>query len=235
MSWWTSSLDLEASKKFNLAARWLLRQSGTVRQRGEEFTPEELAYQKEITHKDPETGELMVLTEEHPLAGINKLMAALEQMNGLTSLDKRGELRSQFYLTLSRKPGERVADFATRYRTSVADMKAEGIVLRDGELGWWLKEKLGLDALRKQLLDTALAGAEGFNVIEAEILRLFRDLRLQDPLLRRLERANGPKLTIRRMFGPPASSSTISSAGTSTTPSRRSSFSTASSAAPAHP
>ena len=224
MSWWTSSLDLEASKKYNLAARWLLRQSGTVRQ----FTPEELGYQKEISRKDPETGELMVLTEEDPLAGINKLMAALEQMNGLTSLDKRGELRSQFYLTLSRKPGERVADFATRYRTSVADMKAEGIVLPDGELGWWLKEKLGLDALRKQLLETALAGAEGFNVIEAEILRLFRDLHLQDPLFRRLERANAPKLTIRRMFGPPTSSSTASTSGASAAPSRRSSFSTAS-------
>ena len=51
MSWWTSSFDLEATKKFNLAARWLLRQSGTVRQRGEEFLP--LAYQKEVTHQGP--------------------------------------------------------------------------------------------------------------------------------------------------------------------------------------
>ena len=54
--------------------------------------------------------------------------------------------------------------------------------LSGGELGWWLKEKVGLDALRKQLLETGLAGAEHFNVIEAEMLRLFRDLHLQDPL-----------------------------------------------------
>ena len=54
--------------------------------------------------------------------------------------------------------------------------------LSGGELGWWLKEKVGLDALRKQLLETGLAGAEHFNVIEAEMLRLFRDLHPQDPL-----------------------------------------------------
>ena len=42
-------MDLESTKKYNLAARWLLRQSGVVRQRGEEFTPDELAYQKEVS------------------------------------------------------------------------------------------------------------------------------------------------------------------------------------------
>ena len=159
-----------------------------MRQRGEEFTPDDLKYQPAITHKDLKTGEIMTLTLDDPLAGINKERSALEEMNGLTSLDKCGELRSRFYFTLARKPGERVADFATRYRTSVADMKAEGIVLPDGELGWWLKEKVGLDALRKQLLETTLAGSESFNVIEGELLRLFRDLRLQDPVFRKLER-----------------------------------------------
>ena len=43
MRWWVSSLDLQATSKYNLAARWLLKQSGIVRQRGEEFSPEELA------------------------------------------------------------------------------------------------------------------------------------------------------------------------------------------------
>ncbi len=44
MAWWTQSLDLQSTKKFNLAARWLLRQTGIVRQRGEEFDPQDLAY-----------------------------------------------------------------------------------------------------------------------------------------------------------------------------------------------
>ena len=62
--WWQSALDLESTKKYSLAARWLLRQTGIVRQRGEEFTPDELSYQKEVVAKDPETGDDVVLVEE---------------------------------------------------------------------------------------------------------------------------------------------------------------------------
>ena len=46
-------------------------------------------------------------------------------------------------------------------------MKAEGLTLPDAELGWFLKEKLGLDPLRKQLLETALLGSESYAVIES--------------------------------------------------------------------
>ena len=67
----------------------------------------------------------------------------------------------------------------------MADLKTEGVVLPDSELGWFLKEKLGLDPLRKQLLETALVGKEGYAVIEAEALRLFKDLRSSDPLFRK--------------------------------------------------
>ena len=68
MKWWTSSLDLEGTKKYNLAARWLLRQSGVVRQRGEEFNPEELQFQPEVKGQDPQTGDEVVLTPEDPLS-----------------------------------------------------------------------------------------------------------------------------------------------------------------------
>jgi len=44
MSWWISSLNIEDTKKYNLAARWLLRQTGSVRARGEEFLPEEFHF-----------------------------------------------------------------------------------------------------------------------------------------------------------------------------------------------
>ena len=54
MRWWLSALDLEGTK-------WLLRQSGVVRQRGEEFLPEELEYQKEEKGVDPETGNEVTL------------------------------------------------------------------------------------------------------------------------------------------------------------------------------
>ncbi|CAE7229821.1 pol [Symbiodinium sp. CCMP2592] len=149
MNWWLSSLDVESTKKFNLAARWLLRQSGVVRQRGEEFAPEDLVYQKEVKAKDPDGVEIVV-TKEDAFAGIKKLMNALEGINGKSALDRKGELRNQFYLTLRRSPGERSADFLSRFRVLTAEMRAEGIDLPTGELGWFLREKLGLDPLRKQ-------------------------------------------------------------------------------------
>jgi len=97
MKWWTSCLDLDATEKFNLAARWLLRQSGVVRQRGEEFNPEELEYQHETKAPDPQTGEQVVIVPEDPLSGLNKLSETLESINGKTTLDKRVELRNSFF------------------------------------------------------------------------------------------------------------------------------------------
>ena len=211
--WWISSIDLTGTTKFNLAARFLLRQEGIARQRGEEFNPSELQYKAAELGLDPETGESIQLTEPDYLAGLNKLMAAWETMNGRTALDKRGELRQTFYMDLQRRPGERVTEFATRFRSLVADLRAEGVQLHDNELGWWLKQKLGLDALRKQLLDTALQGSEDYNVIETEVLRLFRDLHDNDPMKRRFEPSQ--KLTVRRMFGGRPASSAASSVGPS--------------------
>ena len=185
MKWWTSSLDLEGTKKYNLAARWLLRQSGVVRQRGEEFNPEELQFQPEIKGQDPQTGDEVVITPEDPLSGLNKLLKALEGINGKTTLDKRGELRNLFYLELKRKPGERIAEFCSRFRVALADLRTEGVSLPSGEIGWFFKTKLGLDPLRVQLLDTALQGSEEYETIEREVLRLFKDLHSQDPLVRK--------------------------------------------------
>ncbi|CAK9101246.1 Retrovirus-related Pol polyprotein from transposon RE1 (Retro element 1) (AtRE1) [Includes: Protease RE1 [Durusdinium trenchii] len=185
MSWWLAGLDIQSTKKYNLAARWLLRQSGVVRQRGEEFDPAELEYQKEVKMPNAETGDDEIVTPEDPLSGINRLLRALEEMTGRTSLDKRGELRNVFYLELKRRSGERISEFATRFRGLIAEMKSEGVTIHDGELGWWFKQKLGLDPLRTQLLDTALAGAEDYSTIECEVLRLFKDLHSADPLHRR--------------------------------------------------
>ena len=197
VSWWISSLDLTSTGKYNLAARFLLRQDGIARQRGEEFTPDQLVHQPAEVLKDPQTGEDIEVAPANYLAGIEKLMDAWEQMNGRTALDKRGELRQMFYVDLVRAPNERVSEFATRFRSLVADLRAEGVVIHDNELGWWLKQKLGLDAIRRQLLDTALAGSEDYNVTEREILRLFRDLHDNDPLRRKFDQ---PKLTIKRLF-----------------------------------
>lgn len=225
MKWWTQSLDLASTAKYNLAARWLLRQHGALRQRGEEFDPDELAYVPAVTATDPDTGESIELSPPDYLAGLNKLLEALEKTLGLTSLGKKGELRQHFYVELRRKPGERLMEFCTRFRTLVSDLKTEGVHLPDGELGWFLREKLGLDPLRRQLLDTALQGREAYADIETESLRLFKDLHLSDPLNRRFDGGgrfdnNRSKLTIRRMFG----AGSLGSSAASTAPSRASSL-----------
>lgn len=205
-----------------------MRQTGIVRQRGEEFRPEDLAYKPAETYDDPTTGETIEITPPDYLFGLNKLLTALEGINGQSLLDKRGELRNQFYLELKRAPNERVAEFCTRFRTLSSDLAAEGVSIQSSELGWFLRQKLGLDSLRQQLLETALAGREEYNIVEAECLRLFRDLHLNDPL-RRHDRPDRPKLTIRRLFQAqqPSRSPSSSASSISRSPSM---FSSASSA-----
>ena len=60
-------------------------------------------------------------------------------------------------------------------------MRREGINLLAGELGLFLNSRLGSDALRVQLLDTALQGEEDYDDVEREVLRLFRNLHVADP------------------------------------------------------
>lgn len=131
MKWWVHSLDLPSTAKYNLAARWLIRQTGIVRQRGEEFDPDELKHLPAQIATDPATGENVELAPADYLYGLNKLLDSLESINGRTLLDKRGELRQQFYVELRRKAGERASEFATRFRTLVADLKSEGVVIQD--------------------------------------------------------------------------------------------------------
>ena len=144
VTWWLSSLDLSKTTGYNLAARFLLRQ-----QRGEEFSPDEQAFVPPPKTVDPLTGEQLDDPDAVPdyLVGVNKLLKAWEEMTGRTALDKRGELRQAFYMDLSRKAGERVSEFCTRYRSLVADLQGEGVIVGDAELGWWLRQKIGLDPL----------------------------------------------------------------------------------------
>jgi hypothetical protein len=185
MSWWMASLDVESCRKYNVAARWALRQFGVVRARCEEFEPDELLVSQAITMPDPATGDETVVTPADPFACLKKLMKALEESVGKTELDRRGELRAQFYQDMRRAPGERISAFCTRFRTLASELKREGIDLPKSELGWFLKDRMGLDAIRRQLLETALGGREEYDAVEGEALRLFRDLHAADPLQKR--------------------------------------------------
>ena len=79
----------------------------------------------------------------------------------------------------------------------VGELKSEGVQLPTTELGLFLRTKLGLDPLREQLLETALAGREEYDSIEREVLRLFKDLHSADPLHRR---AGGEKGSMLQRF-----------------------------------
>ena len=128
MQWWISSLDIEATKKYNLAARWLLRQTGVVRQSGEEFSPKDLEYPTEIKTKHLDGVKIIVVPED-PLSGLTKLLKALEGINGRTASERKGELRNLFFLALQRRPGEPPADFMSRFRSVMAELKQESIEL----------------------------------------------------------------------------------------------------------
>ena len=78
--------------------------------------------------------------------------------------------------------GESIVQFALRYRTFIAEMRAEGIVLDDGEAAWFFKHKLGLSEVQKQMLETTLgAESEVYSVRERESVRLFKRLHMPSP------------------------------------------------------
>ena len=193
--------------------------------------PSDLEGVKEDSMEDPDTGEKIIRVEANPFAGLEKLMSALEATVGKSALDRKGELRAQYYQEIKRHPGERISAFCTRYRTLAAELKREGIHLHEEELGWMLKERLGLDPIRKQLLETALAGKEAYDLVETECLRLFRDLHTADPLHKSRQPEKAPLLQrfLQSQTGPASSYRSSSTSASSMTPSSVRSFRTQSS------
>ena len=80
-----------------MAARWALGQYGIVRARCEEFEPDDLLGTKEEKIKDPDSGEEAIVVQADPFSGLRKLM---EESVGKTLLNRKGELRAQFYQDL---------------------------------------------------------------------------------------------------------------------------------------
>ena len=61
---------------------------------------------------------------------------------------------------------------------------------------------MGLESLRKQLLETALGSKEDYESVEAEALRLFRDIHTSDPLYKKINDHNKSSL-LSRFVGQP--------------------------------
>ena len=94
-------------------------------------------------------------------------------MVGMDVAETKAELQDQFYKHLSRKTGERVIDWMSRFREHTSNMKAEGIVIDDEELVYMLKEKTRLTPYRREMLDTFLGAGADYGKTEAAIVRLF--------------------------------------------------------------
>eukprot|EP00435_Cladocopium_sp_Y103_P020425 s2050_g5.t1 len=78
------------------------RQTGVVRARCEEFDPADLAGTAEVRATNPDSGSETVTTAADPFSGLRKLMKALEESMGRTEMDRKAELRKQFYQTIRR-------------------------------------------------------------------------------------------------------------------------------------
>jgi hypothetical protein len=89
------SLEKESCKKFKVAARWMLRQTGVVRARYEEFFPEEL--EANVGIYPPTEG--AEVEEADPFFGLKELLESLEQLNGTTELDRKETFELNFIKT----------------------------------------------------------------------------------------------------------------------------------------
>ena len=179
VTWWLHSIDLPKTTGFNLAARFAMRQRGSAKLRALEFDPEDLKYTPAVQVEDPEGGEMVTLSEAVYDAGIQKILAAWDDMVGRSQTDRKGELRERFCVTLKRGHSESIPNFSMRYRTLVSEMKAEGISIDPAEQAWFFKQKLGISELQKQMLETTLGGdTEDYAACERESVRLFKRIHL---------------------------------------------------------
>eukprot|EP00439_Symbiodinium_sp_Y106_P033676 s2110_g4.t1 len=149
VSLWLAGLDLSKTASYNLAARFLLRQTGAARARGEEEDIDALAYRPGVT--DVVGGEI---TEADYTHGVWHLVRCFEELCGKPASEKRGELRQRLYISLRATPNEAVANFASQWRTLVAECIVEGIPVTPVESGWLFKERLALAETQRQLLET---------------------------------------------------------------------------------
>ncbi|CAE7294222.1 RE1 [Symbiodinium natans] len=202
---WLAGLDLERTTGYSLAARFLLRQHGPARARGEEFAIEDLAYDPGESREGVD-GEQHWVREPDYKKGVRKLLDAFEELSGKTRSEKKHELRSKLYGGLKRKPGESVTQFAASYRTLQGELRTEGIVVQDTEYAWIFQQRLGLSEIQRQLLETTVGEEPSYNAVEKEALRLFRRIHLKGM-------DDAPVRSLR--------TSSFSSGSTSTTPSTR--------------
>ena len=128
VEWWLESLDEHATLKYNLAARFVRKQRGIVAAKCKEFSPADLRAVREI--KDP--GDRIVQAGNYR-AGIDILLAAFQGLAGVDSQTKKGELLDQWHKKTARRSGERIIDFALRFKKLRKELEGVGSLYDDEE------------------------------------------------------------------------------------------------------
>ena len=109
VEWWLEGTDLAKTAGYNLASRFVTRQTGAAKTRAMEFNPIELRFLPAVSVADPDdaTGIGMIVFEPaNYSAGIEKVMTAFGAMIGEEPVGKKSNLRDYFHDKLHRRPGE---------------------------------------------------------------------------------------------------------------------------------
>ena len=182
-SWWRYKQD---EVKYSLAARMVQRLTGTARIRANLLAVDRLRPQRQIAaaaavvNADGETESPAVIAVEADWRrGIDYLLSDLEKMPGIPKVVRTGNQRSWFYKSLSRRPGETMANWLTRFRAGLKRCADEGVNMHDqDDLGWWLVEKSLLTKERKERLQSRLTQDFDFAEVAAEMLAIFGEIHL---------------------------------------------------------
>ena len=125
-SWWKYKQDVELwlegedlEVKYSIAARMVQRLTGTARIRANLFKVESLRPQRPVATVPAVVVEGVETTPATPAVaanwrrGIDHLLSDLEKMPGIPKVVRTGNQRSWFYKSLSRRPGEGMANWLT--------------------------------------------------------------------------------------------------------------------------
>ena len=116
VKWWLAGEDWW-QLSYNVAARFIVRQTGAARARAELFDPEDL------DGDDPVMEDGEAITPGDPAAGVKRATAAFRELLGQTAVERKAEALEIYHKKLHRRSGERVGDRCTRFRNHVAQMR----------------------------------------------------------------------------------------------------------------
>ncbi len=181
--WWIEGLDLEATRRYNLGARFAARQTvASVESRVRSLRPADLRYQR-ATYVDgagqacESTAQGAVLDVSEDLrSGVWKVVQVIEDGVYPDATAKKPELRDKFYREFQRLLGERVDAFKIRFDKAITQLRAVGVNFEDEDLAYFFKGRLNLSNARVEMLDTATGPDPTYTKLASETLRLFRRL-----------------------------------------------------------